>query len=178
MCFTVCKFNFKFSKYKKGKGLASWCLMLPCPLFFSFSKIFLKNLFYFYLFLGALGLCCYAWVFSSCSERGLLFIAVRGPLIAVASLVAEHGLQACGLQQLWHVGYRAQAQQLWLTGLVAPQHVGSSRTRARTHVPCIGRRIHCATREGPCSLFKHKTQRQRRPFQPREGLWNSLCLSN
>ena len=30
--------------------------------------------------------------FSSCSERGLLFIAVRRPLIAVASLVAEHGL--------------------------------------------------------------------------------------
>ena len=33
-------------------------------------------------------------------------------------------------------------------GLVAPRHVGSSRTRARTRVPCIGRRIlnHCATR--------------------------------
>ena len=34
-------------------------------------------------------------------------------------------------------------------GLVAPQYVGSSRTRAQTHVPCIGRQIlnHCATRE-------------------------------
>ena len=34
-------------------------------------------------------------------------------------------------------------------GLVAPQHVGSSRTWAQTHVPCIGRQIlnHCATRE-------------------------------
>ena len=30
---------------------------------------------------------------------------------------------------------------MWHTGLVAPRHVGSSRTRARTHVPCIGRRI-------------------------------------
>ncbi|KAJ8784956.1 hypothetical protein J1605_007512 [Eschrichtius robustus] len=31
------------------------------------------------------------------------------------------------------------------------RHVGSPRTRARTHVPCIGRRIpnHCATREVP-----------------------------
>ena len=28
--------------------------------------------------------------FSSCSEQGLLFIAVLGLLIAVASLVAEH----------------------------------------------------------------------------------------
>ena len=43
----------------------------------------------------------------------------------------------------------AQAQQLWLTGLFAPRHVGSSQTRARTRVPCIGRQIlnHCATRE-------------------------------
>ena len=38
---------------------------------------------------------------------------------------------------------------MWLTGLVAPWHVGSSQTRARTRVPCIGRQIlnHCATRE-------------------------------
>ena len=31
-------------------------------------------------------------LFSSCSERGLLFIVVRGLLTAVASLVAKHGL--------------------------------------------------------------------------------------
>ena len=30
--------------------------------------------------------------FSSCGEQGLLFIAVRGLLIVVASLVVEHGL--------------------------------------------------------------------------------------
>ena len=30
--------------------------------------------------------------FSSCGEQGLLFIAVRELLLAVASLVAEHGL--------------------------------------------------------------------------------------
>ena len=43
----------------------------------------------------------------------------------------------------------AQAQQLWLTGLAAPRHVGSSQTRARTRVPCTGRQTlnHCATRE-------------------------------
>ena len=43
---------------------------------------------------------------------------------------------------------------MWLTGLVALQHVGSSQTRARTHVPCISRQIlnHCATREAPRSL--------------------------
>ncbi|KAJ8778149.1 hypothetical protein J1605_013865 [Eschrichtius robustus] len=48
-----------------------------------------------------------------------------------------------------------QAQQLWLTGPVAPRHVESYQTRARTRVPCIGRQIlnHCATREAPFSLF-------------------------
>ena len=43
-------------------------------------------------FLAALSLHCCAWAFSSCGEQGLLFIAVHGLLIAVASLVAEHGL--------------------------------------------------------------------------------------
>ena len=44
-----------------------------------------------YLFLAALGLDCCARAFSSCVKWGLL-VAVRGLLIAVASLVAEHGL--------------------------------------------------------------------------------------
>ena len=61
------------------------------------------------------------------------------------------GFSSCGTwaQQLWLAGSRAQSQQLWCTGLVAPRHVGSSWTRARTRAPCIGRRIlnHCATRE-------------------------------
>ena len=51
-----------------------------------------------YLFLAALGLHCYAWAFSSCGERGLLFVVVRRLLVAVASLVAQHGLRARGLQ--------------------------------------------------------------------------------
>ena len=55
--------------------------------------LFLKFIYPFiYLFLAALGLRCCARAFSSCGERGLLFIAVRGLLIAVASLVTEHGL--------------------------------------------------------------------------------------
>ena len=47
--------------------------------------------------------------------------------------------------------YGLQAQSLWCTGLVAPQHVESSRSRDRTHVPCVGRRIliHCTTKEVP-----------------------------
>ena len=45
-----------------------------------------------------LGLRCCVWASSSCSEQGLLFVAVHGLLIVVVSLVAEHGLQAHGLQ--------------------------------------------------------------------------------
>ena len=61
------------------------------PFQIGFFFFFLINLFI-YLFLAALGLCCCPWSFSSCGERGLLFVAVRGLLIAVVSLVVEHGL--------------------------------------------------------------------------------------
>ena len=47
----------------------------------------------FFSFLAALGLLCCTRDFSSCSERGLLLIAVFGLLIAVASLV-EQGIRA------------------------------------------------------------------------------------
>ena len=45
-----------------------------------------------YLFLAVLGRRYCARALSSCGEWGLLFVAVRGLLIAVASLVAEHRL--------------------------------------------------------------------------------------
>ena len=63
-----------------------------------------------------------------------------------------------GLQWLWLMGSREQAQQLWHTGLVAPQHAGSSWTRDQTQVPCTGRRIlnHCTTREVPVFFFLKK----------------------
>ena len=57
-----------------------WCFN-----FYFFNK-------FIYLFLAALGLRCCARAFSTCGERGLLLVAVRGLLIAGASLVAEHGL--------------------------------------------------------------------------------------
>ena len=44
------------------------------------------------LFLAALGLCCCTRAFSSCSEQGLLFVAVCGLLIEVASLVVARRL--------------------------------------------------------------------------------------
>ena len=58
------------------------------------SVVILKKILFilFYLFLAVLGLHCCAWAFSSCGGRGLLFVAVHRRLIAVASLVVEHGL--------------------------------------------------------------------------------------
>ena len=57
-----------------------------------------KNVFFFFnrcvyfYFLVVVGLYCYAWVFSSCSERGLLSIAAHWLLTEVAFPVAEHRL--------------------------------------------------------------------------------------
>ena len=65
-----------------------------------------------YLFLVVLGLCCCAWAFPSYGKWGLLFVGVHRPLTVVVSL-GEHRLQTHRLQQLWLVGSRAQAGQLW-----------------------------------------------------------------
>ena len=71
---------------KKHDGSISLCSL-------SDGRIQFPSGFYLFIYLLAeLGLCCCTWAFSSCGERGLLFLAVCGLLIAVASLVAEHGL--------------------------------------------------------------------------------------
>ena len=68
--------------------------MLYCYInyFYTLLKIFLIIYLFIYLFLAALHLHCCARAFSSYNERGLLFVALQGLLIAVASLVVEHGL--------------------------------------------------------------------------------------
>ena len=70
-----------------------------CYSFFFFFNLFL------YLFMAVLGLRFCARAFSSCGERGPLFIAVRRPLTMVASLVVEHRLQ---MRRLSSCGSRAQ----------------------------------------------------------------------
>ena len=74
---------------------------------FSFVVNTFTCLFFFFLiyFLAVLGLRFCARAFSSCGKRGPLFIAVRGPLTVVASLVVEHGLQTLRLSSC---GSRAQ----------------------------------------------------------------------
>ena len=55
--------------------------------------------------MAVLGLHFCARAFSSCGNRGPLFIAVYGPLTVAASLVAEHRLQT---RRLSNCGSRAQ----------------------------------------------------------------------
>ena len=120
---------------------------------------FLINLFYLFIYFWL------RWAFVA--ARGLPLVAASGgysslwcmgfslrwlPLLwSTGSRRAGFSRYGTRAQQLWLVGSRAQAQQLWRMGLVAPRHVGSSWTRARTRVPCIGRRIlnHCTTRKVP-----------------------------
>ena len=90
-----------------------------------------------------------------------VFVAAHGlSLVAVDGGFSSLWCAGCSLRWLlllWNMGSRHMGfsscgtwvQQLWRAGLVALRHVGSSWTRARTHVPWIGRQIlnHCATRE-------------------------------
>ena len=112
----------------------------PCNFFF---KFFIYYLFIIFIF-GCVG--------SSFLCEGFLQLRRVGATLHHGVRASHHrGLSCCGAEAT-----DAQAQQLWLTGPVAPRHVGSSWTRARTHVPCIGRRTpnHCATREAPQYFFK------------------------
>ena len=83
-------------KHFNSKGLVtSFLKKIILYLFILYKNIFI------YLFLVTLGLCC-------CTAT---LAAMCGLLAAVASLVAEQGLQASGLQQLRLSGSRAQAQR-------------------------------------------------------------------
>ena len=90
--------------------------------FIAIFYIFLKN----FSIFGCLALHCCTCALSSCGAQ------------------ASHcdGFSCCRGAQQWalgHVGFTScstQAQELWHTGLVAPQHVGPSQTRDGTHVPC------------------------------------------
>ena len=86
-CLGVGHFRFIFSYTLCALSVSSFR-----SFYFIFIYLFIFKISLIDLFLAALGLCCRAQAFSSCSERGLLFVAVRGLLIAVASLVAEHRL--------------------------------------------------------------------------------------
>ena len=94
-------------------------------------------LFFFFLLVCA-GSSLLHELFSSCGEPGLLSSCCGQTSVLWLLLLHSTGYWVRRLQKLWLLGSRAQAQQLWHTGLVAPQHVGSSWTRNQTGVSCIG----------------------------------------
>ena len=115
--------------------------------FFSIQFFFFKKIIYLFIF-GCVG--------SSFLCGGFLQLRPAGATLHRGVRASHYrGPSRCGAQ-----APDAQAQQLWPTGLVAPWHVGSSQTRARTHVPCIGRQTlnHCATREALSNSFKNKSK--------------------
>ena len=115
-------------KLKRPDNIQCW-QECKCPFICCVKNINWDRLFF---FLPELGLCCCTQVFSRCGERGLLFIVVRGLLIAVASLIAEHRLQAHRLQQLQHVGSAVGACRLSSYGSQALEHrLSSCGTRAQ-----------------------------------------------
>ena len=121
--------------------------------FFNVSRwVHLFSFKFIYLFMAALGLCCCAWVFSSCGERGLHSLLWRaGFSLQWLLLLRSTGSRRAGFSSCGTPALERRLRSCGARGLVAPRHVGSSWTRARTRLPCIGRRIlnHCATREAP-----------------------------
>ena len=95
------------------------------------------------MFLAVLGGSLLMREFSSGpGKRGSCLVAVQGLFIAVVSHVAEHrpALEPGQLSSCSSAS-RAQAQELWLRGLVAPWTVGSSRIRDLMGVSCTGKQI-------------------------------------
>ena len=117
------------------QGLGFFFFFFACNLV-SRSSFFFNIYLFIYLFLAVLGLRFCVRAFSSCGERGPLFIAVLGPLTVAASLLAAHWLQT---RRLSSCGSRAQL----LRGMWDLPRPGLE------PVSCIGRHIlnHCATRE-------------------------------
>ena len=113
------------------------------------SHFFFKKFLFIYFWLR--------WIFVA--ARGLSLLVARGGYSSMRCTGFSWQwlllLQSTGSRCTGSSSCGTRAQQLWGTGLVAPWHVGSSRARAQTRVPCIGRQIlnHCPTREVPKSHF-------------------------
>ena len=116
----LCHLHIHLWEKRVGRASESAWVLTPTTKTLSFLFISLLFLNTIYLFLAALGLCCYVWAFSSCSEQGLLSSHVQELLLS------------------WSMGSRVnQLQQLWCLGLVALWHMESSWIRGQTRVPAL-----------------------------------------
>ena len=105
--------------------------------------IFLIYFIYFWLHWVFVAACALSLVVASGGYSSLWCagFSLRWLLLLQSTGSRQVGFSSCGS--------RALERRLSSCGARAPRHVGSSRTRARTRVPCIARRIlnHCTTRE-------------------------------
>ena len=113
------------------------------------KQLWLYSSFFFFLPSSSKSLFIYLFIYGCV---GSLFLCEGCLQLRQAGATPHRGARASHLRGLSRCGAQApdaQAQQLWLMGPVAPRDVGSSQTRARTHVPRTGRQTlnHCATRE-------------------------------
>ena len=104
--------------------------------------------------------CCCTQAYSCCWRVGAP-LQERGAGFSLWCLLCW-GVQALGSQahELRLDGSRAQAQQLWPTGLAAP-HLGPSQTRDWTRGPCTSRQIlHQGANQGSlgCVMFWRLSQ--------------------
>ena len=139
----------KFLKYTEK--LIVIVLRLYFPLF---KKIFslLQIHHSFYLLLSALGL--QRWVFSAVPR--LFLVAASGRSSSLLCLGVSLWcllLWSTGSRHSGSTGCSTRAQQSWLTGLVASQHVESSWTSNQTCVPFIGRQFLSSVLPGKSTLF-------------------------
>ena len=135
---------FRLRKFPSISSLLRFCIMNRCGIFsdtLSASLIFLHLILCIYFDCTG-SLLLHAGFFSSCSERGLLFIVTCRLLIVVASVVAEHRLQSSRAQQSWH------------TGLVALWYVEFSWTGMKPMYPTLAGRFLSTVPPGKSYLSK------------------------
>lgn len=104
-----------------------------CNIFLTYEPLLLCIWFY-YLFMAVLGLCCGTWTFSGCSDQSYCLVAMFRVLCAVASLTVEHGLKSIGLVVAvnglsWHAACGILVPLSWQTDSQPMDHQGS---------PCYG----------------------------------------
>ena len=124
--------------------ISSWWLMSG-PFHPNFYSRIFKIIFKIYLFLAVLGLCCCMGFSLIAVSRGYSSLHCTGFLLQGLVLLRRTGWRApsfssCGTwaRQLPFLGSKAQAQQFWRMGWVAPWHLGSSWIKDHTWVSCIG----------------------------------------
>ena len=147
------------------------CPITPFACSLSFFFFFNKFIYFIYSFLAALGLRCCARAFSSCSERGLLFVrcvvfSLRWLLLlrswalgARASVVVARGLSSCGSRALERRLSSCGTRDLLLRGMWDLPGPGLEPVSPAL----IGRWIlnHCAMREVPLQPFLTRVLREK-----------------